>query len=725
MGNVEVKTEMYKTYKASAGDVGFTLAGEAVMNIESATFTRGPATGGFSLRTILQIVCLQIDSHTGVMTTNHYCDKASMCEMFSMGPSDGSRGIHNMKGIGLRLLQASLGGMEHDAAELLAISVDGRTGRGAIARTGPMVDAMYEEGLNLARVALDFVVVRDAATGQESAQLCINSGHNDIIAEKLLCQSGHPFQVGENNGETKRRLMDLAMECYRAAAADDNREKQFTRFLYFNLGTTGAGAPLLEVMLDEDGNETDIKLNPQDEAHNPQLLSQIILESYVPPSTGLYPLAGTTDDDDVTDGAKNITVQGVPVFRTPSFLGGTWTDVGPIRSNVITIPCGGGRSMYMVACWVTPEGADGAAVKAPGIRLKLHKGEEFHTGTYFAYRDKIINAYDPKSINTSYEGSHHYTNALNALTSQTASGREVAHKSLFNAENGPVKKWLGFDTWDDWAAAGFPPRESIKTANGFDKERLYEMLTCGAIFIVRIDEVVGLDTRKDKMVQLQGTDTKNVSEIIYEIRREQVKWCLQNKTQERIAKEQEQQRRNDAWTAHAASIAPPIAPGALVVNGHAQPHVEAPGGRSARKRAATAPYQGGDASSRGGGGGGGKKKAKAKKAKAPPPEQIVTEAVRPVDAFIKTAALSTASIDELRNLNIQMIQTLEQAGLYTRESGAGSSSSSAGPSAAAAMEVVNADDDDDEQDATPVQGNDGSVVLDADEVLDDDSDDLD
>ena len=89
---------------------------------------RGPATGGFSLRTILQIVCLQIDSHTGVMTTNHYCDKASMCEMFSMGPSDGSRGIHNMKGIGLRLLQASLGGMEHDAAELLAISVDGRTG---------------------------------------------------------------------------------------------------------------------------------------------------------------------------------------------------------------------------------------------------------------------------------------------------------------------------------------------------------------------------------------------------------------------------------------------------------------------------------------------------------------------------------------------------------------------------------------------------------------------
>ena len=38
VGNVEVKTEMYKTYKASAGDVGFTLAGEAVMNIESAAF---------------------------------------------------------------------------------------------------------------------------------------------------------------------------------------------------------------------------------------------------------------------------------------------------------------------------------------------------------------------------------------------------------------------------------------------------------------------------------------------------------------------------------------------------------------------------------------------------------------------------------------------------------------------------------------------------------------
>ena len=68
-----------------------------------------------------------------------------------------------------------------------------------------------------------------------------------------------------------------------------------------------------------------------------------------------------------------------------------------------------------------------AAVKAPGIRLKLHKGEEFHTGTYFAYRDKIINAYDPKSINQIYEGSHHFLSALNALTSRTASGREAAH----------------------------------------------------------------------------------------------------------------------------------------------------------------------------------------------------------------------------------------------------------------------------------------------------------
>ena len=152
------------------------------------------------------------------------------------------------------------------------------------------------------------------------------------------------------------------------------------------------------------------------------------------------------------------------------------------------------------------------------------------------------------------------------------------------------------------------------------------------------------------------------------------------------------------------------------MNGHAQPHVEAPGGRSARKRAATAPFQavGG---ARGGGGGGGKE-GEGEEGEGAAHEQIVTEAVRPVDAFIKTAALSTASIDELRNLAAQMIQKLEQAGLYTRGDGAGSSASSATASAAAAIDVVNADDDDDEQDATPVQGNDGSVVLDADEVLD-------
>ena len=41
----------------------------------------------------------------------------------------------------------------------------------------------------------------------------------------------------------------------------------------------------------------------------------------------------------------------------------------------------------------------------------------------------------------------------------------------------------------------------------------YEMMTCGATFIVRIDEVAGLDTRKDEMVPLPGTGITDIKEI--------------------------------------------------------------------------------------------------------------------------------------------------------------------------------------------------------------------
>ena len=111
-----------RTLKNIAGDTGMSLQ-EWLMNIVSATKVDGaPAIGAATLRPIGDEMCLMLDSHTGVMSTGHCCDVVAVSEMFAMGPSDGSKGLHNEKGIGLRLLQCRLGGKESVAAELLVIT---------------------------------------------------------------------------------------------------------------------------------------------------------------------------------------------------------------------------------------------------------------------------------------------------------------------------------------------------------------------------------------------------------------------------------------------------------------------------------------------------------------------------------------------------------------------------------------------------------------------------
>ena len=201
------------------------------MNIESAA----PRVGdrGFSLRTILQIVPAD---------RPHRCDDDEPLLRQGLdvrdvlhGPGRRVAGHPQHEG-SLRLLQASLGGMEHDAAELLAISVDGRTA--AAPSRGPgRWSTRCEEGLN------------PRASPWTSRGAGPRDGAGERAAVHQRPQRHHrreaavPVRPPVPGGREQRRDEappdGLAMEA-RAAAADDNREKQFTRFLYFNLGTTRA-----------------------------------------------------------------------------------------------------------------------------------------------------------------------------------------------------------------------------------------------------------------------------------------------------------------------------------------------------------------------------------------------------------------------------------------------------------------------------------------------------
>ena len=120
------------------------------MNVVSATDVDGaPATGEATLGEINGVTCLVLDSETVVKSGPHRANTTAMCEMFAMGPSNGSKGVHNEKGIGLRLLQCRLGGKESVAAELLVITVDAQTKIGAIARAGPKINEQIGDGTDL------------------------------------------------------------------------------------------------------------------------------------------------------------------------------------------------------------------------------------------------------------------------------------------------------------------------------------------------------------------------------------------------------------------------------------------------------------------------------------------------------------------------------------------------------------------------------------------------
>jgi len=648
VGVVETKSAFYRTYKESAGVIG-SVINEWVMNIVSAVKVRNTsAKGEASLQSVHGVECLFLDSHTAVGDA----DAASMREMFSTGPSEGSQGIHNMKGIGSRLLISALGGVEHDAADLLTLTVDATLRRGAVARIGPKVDEMWGGGKDMARAAADITFDVDEQ-GVAQARLSFGGVGGDqqanalaALAEKIVCRSSHPYQQGENDGETKARLCELANECYIMAAAAGNVQKKFTRFLYFNLGSTNElepdRKPLLQ--LNDEGrvvcNDTGL------------LLEEYLRESYVPNDIGIYPLPGI-DDYDFTRGRKEILVQKEEIFSEPSFLSSTHTEASTIGSDLIRIDCGDSKEMQMLAYWPSP-GGDGWQGHKGSDRLYLHQQDDYFTGTYLVYKDKIINPYNPKSLNTVYDGSVDFAKALQIMLCRDNTG---AKAGLVEREDGPLRNWLGFSTWAEWTDAGFPPPQTFKSSSEYDKDRLYEILTLGAIFIVRVDQVVSLDTRKDEIKEKRGSGL-SVKEIVFRIRRAQMRWCLDTKPQERVAREakkaQKLQAQLEAQRGRAA--------GAALLNLAQLPGAGSEEVRLTRKRPVPSPTATASAGetvprANGRGASGGRKTPK-KHQKAVFP-QAIAQRLEPVNKFISQMALAqSAGIDAntLRQERDQLLQ---------------------------------------------------------------------
>jgi hypothetical protein len=526
VGFVETKSAFYSTYKDAAGDTAEVL-NEWLMNVVSAT-PRGAARGAISLRNVCGVQCLFLESHTLV----GQADMRSLREMVSTGPCMGSLGIHNMKGIGTRLIQARLGGVEAHACELIVVTVDARSCRGAIARMGPVADKMQStdvrNGTNMGRMAANLVFDRTTKRFGNFAFSSEEGGPVDpssvALATHILFESDHPFQCGGNHDKTKANLAMLINMCMKKA--NDDASKVLTCFLYYDIGSapTMPREPLLA--LSAEGNNilcNDSQLS----------LAEYLRECYVPLGTGLYPIRGR-DDDDGTGGKKRIFVQKDNVFATQSFLTQTHNDPTTIKSSsVIHIDCGEGRTMPMLAYWPSPERAKGSD------RMHLHKDEQYCTGTFLAYKDKILNAYAPKSLNMLYPGSDAYQVAT---TDVCRLNKTAAKQALLKTEVSPLRSWLGFTTWDEWEASGLPARAHIRASPAFDKNRLYEMLTCGAIFVVRIDQVASLNTQKDNLTARSDVGL-SVADIVYRIRRAQVQWCLANKPQERLEKEAQMRER--------------------------------------------------------------------------------------------------------------------------------------------------------------------------------------
>ena len=153
-------------------------------------------------------------------------------------------------------------------------------------------------------------------------------------------------------------------------------------------------------------------------------------------------------------GKKKILIQGEEIFSTASWNTRSRTPVNLFAGHSHRLR---GRPQDADAGVLAVARRRGRGPPQGSDRLYLRNNPKFHTGTYFAFKDKIINAYQCKSINKKYDGCDDFDRALSNIWGRSVTGAKV---SLVEKENGPLKSWLGFQTWSEWTETASSPWRS-------------------------------------------------------------------------------------------------------------------------------------------------------------------------------------------------------------------------------------------------------------------------
>jgi hypothetical protein len=467
--------------------------------------------------------------------------------MVSSCPNGLLTGTLNAKGLGTRPLIATLGGTQHPAAELLLFSADARSERGLIAWFGPAVDEMWKRCQNDEQ-APDGIGRSCAEVVKRNGSFVLehDTGPQFSWARDVTFESEHSYQCGQNRRATNDRLLSAFQRCLNHARKSP--AEQCTQFVYYNMGTTKDGMKFLD---NQDGrlmcnNDKPLSVEAERGQEGARHLATYIREAYVLCRMGMYPLAGI-DNDDHYRGCLKLTVGAEDVFGkdgTNSFLFSEWAKSAP-RSELVHIHVGGVQ-LPMLAFWV----------QSDTVKTRREMFDQYMDGTFLAYRMNIINPFDGRHLNQNYAGKDAFSHQrMNA--SRTAATR---------MNTNVLRNWLGVETGQTWAQVGLPELSNLQV----DKARFWELSTYGVMFLVRVEQAVALDLRKDRMISRDDVGA-SVDEVVYAIRRAQVRWCFDNEPPERL-----QQAAAAARQAAAAPAARQVAAFPAARRPASQPRAEAP-----------------------------------------------------------------------------------------------------------------------------------------------------
>mmetsp|Transcript_13943 Transcript_13943/g.42191 ORF Transcript_13943/g.42191 Transcript_13943/m.42191 type:complete len:848 (+) Transcript_13943:97-2640(+) len=324
----------------------------------------------------------------------------------------------------------------------------------------------------------------------------------------------------------------------------------------------------------------------------PDDLIDELAASYLPPDSGLFPVL-RFGDHPATKPAR-VVAQGIALDLgkdSPLAQLKAIADRMPSHcqvSEVISLQSEG-LDGIMVACW-PPFVASGSALTSASTRISLHKNAPQCSGTYFLFREKVINAQEPQKwfdmevLSDKPRG----TLSLNVVAAAANERTDGLDGKVFN---GLI------------AYLGLPDAEALKEATGLDwdtfrtwkpKKRLFANLTLGALFWVRLNEEahgLHLDQAKEHLAMRAGGEAKGLSlpDIVYRVRRAQVRWAIENPPPE-LASETAVMEAKDAMCPR-LSKPKPLSKPEPSVSPNEQVQAAGASSRSKRRRTAAVPFE--------------------------------------------------------------------------------------------------------------------------------------